>query len=57
MEVIEMMETCNAVRYLKPDPIPDELLERVIYAATRAPSPGNSQGWDFVVVRDQALKQ
>jgi nitroreductase len=57
MDVIEIMETCNAVRYLKPDPVPGELLERVIYAATRAPSPGNSQGWDFVVVRDRALKQ
>ena len=28
----------------------------MIYAATRAPSPGNSQGWDFVVVRDPDLK-
>ena len=34
-----------------------ELLERVVYAATRAPSPGNSQGWDFVIVRDAALKK
>ena len=38
------------MRYLKPDPVPEELLEKVLWAATRAPSPGNSQGWDFVVV-------
>ena len=57
MDVIEAMETCSAVRELKPDPVAQELLERVIYAATRAPSPGNSQGWDFIVVRDRGLKE
>ena len=57
MDVIETMETCSAARYLKPDPVPQELIERVIYAATRASSPGNSQAWDFVVVRDPGLKR
>jgi nitroreductase len=57
MDVIETMETCSAARYLKPDPVPQELIERVIYAATRASSPGNSQAWDFIVVRDQELKR
>jgi nitroreductase len=56
MNAIEAMETCRAIRYLKPDPVPRELIERVIYAATRASSPGNSQGWDFVVVTDRATK-
>ena len=57
MDVIEAMETCSAARYLKPDPVPQELIERVIYAATRASSPGNSQAWDFVVVRDGETKR
>ncbi|MDO8434516.1 MAG: nitroreductase family protein [Candidatus Binatus sp.] len=57
LNTIELMETCNAVRRLKPDAVPQELLERVVYAATRAPSPGNSQGWDFVIVRDAGLKK
>lgn len=56
MDVFEAMETCRAIRYLKPDPVPQELIEKVIYGATRASSPGNSQGWDFVVVRDRATK-
>jgi nitroreductase len=51
------METCRAIRYLRPDPVPDELIERVIYAATRAPSGRNSQAWSFVVVRDRGTKQ
>jgi len=57
MNVIETMETCSAARYLKPDPVPQELIERVIYAATCASSPGNSQEWDFIVIRDPEAKQ
>lgn len=57
MDAIEAMETCSAARYLRPDPVPQELIERVIYAATRASSPGNSQHWDFVVVRNPETKR
>lgn len=56
MDVFEAMSTCRAMRYLAPDPVDDELIEQIITAATWAPSPGNSQGRDFVVVRDQAKK-
>ena len=56
MDVFEAMGTCRAMRHLKPDPVPDELIDEVMWAATRAPSPGNSQGWDFVVVTDQAKR-
>ena len=57
MDVFEAMSTCRAMRYLKPDPIDDELLEQVITAATWAPSPGNSQGRDFIVVKDPVKKR
>ncbi len=57
MELFEAMETCRAMRYLKPDPIPQEMLERVIHAATRASNPGNSQRWGFVVLRDTDQKR
>jgi nitroreductase len=57
VDVIEAMETCIAMRYLKEDPVPQGDLERLVYAATRASSPGNSQGWDFVVLTDAAKKR
>lgn len=57
MDVFEAMSTCRAMRYLKPDPVDDELVEQIITAATWAPSPGNSQGRDFVVVRDDDKKR
>ena len=52
MEIFEAMETCRAIRHLKPDPIDDELLERLVHYATRAPSAGNEQLWGFLVVTD-----
>jgi nitroreductase len=56
VDVFEAIETCRAMRDLRPDPVAPELVERILRAATCAPSPGNSQGWQFVVVDDPALK-
>jgi len=41
----------------KPDPIPDEVLSRILNAAHHAPSVGFMQPWDFIVVDDPQLKQ
>ena len=57
MDLFEAMESCRAIRYLKPDPVPDELVEKLVHGATRASNPGNSQGWEFVVLRDRATKE
>jgi nitroreductase len=52
MDVFEAMGTCRAIRYYRTDPVPDEMIEQLVWAASRAPSPGNTQEWDFVVVTD-----
>ncbi|MFN0028537.1 MAG: nitroreductase family protein [Acidimicrobiales bacterium] len=52
MDVFEAMGTARAIRYLKPDPVDPEIIEKLIWAATRASSPGNSQAWEFVVITD-----
>jgi nitroreductase len=49
------MSTLRAMRRLKPDPVPDELLERLVQAAVWAPSGGNRQAMEFVIVTDRAL--
>lgn len=51
--IFEAIDTARALRKLKPDPIPDALLERVLEAAIRAPSAGNAQNWIFMIVRDR----
>ncbi len=55
--LFEMMDTARALRVLKPDPVPNALVERLLHAATRASSAGNAQNWAFVVVRDAALRR
>ncbi|MEQ8716294.1 MAG: nitroreductase family protein [Acidimicrobiales bacterium] len=57
MDTLEAMATCRAIRYLRPDPLPDDIVETILHAATRAPSPGNTQEWDFVVVDDADLRR
>ena len=52
--LFDAMYTARALRRLKPDPVPDELITRVLDAAIRAPSGGNAQNWIFIVVRDEA---
>ncbi|HKA53769.1 MAG TPA: nitroreductase family protein [Candidatus Binatia bacterium] len=53
----EAMRTLRAVRRLRPDPIPDEVLRRVLEAATWAPTGGNRQAWRVIVVKDPVRKQ
>jgi nitroreductase len=56
LNLFEAVYTARSVRRFRPDPVPDELLHRVLEAATQAPSGTNSQGWRFLVVRDPALR-
>lgn len=57
MDVIEAIETTGACRYFKPDPVPDDVLERLFDAARFGPQGGNRQPVRYVVVRDPALKK
>lgn len=53
----ETMSTLRAVRRLRPDAVPDEVLERILQAACWAPTGGNQQPWQVVVVTDPDTKQ
>lgn len=55
--LFEAMYTQRAIRRLRPDPVPENLLRRVLEAATKAPSGGNRQPWNFLVVRDAGLRK
>ena len=56
MDVREALYTTRAMRRVRPDPIPSEVQARILDAAIRAPSGGNSQGWRFLLVDDPAVK-
>src|SRR5690349_14369014 len=53
-DVFDAMGTARAMRYLEPDPVPRPLLDALVWAATRAPNPNNTQAWHFIVVEDRA---
>jgi len=56
MEISQALYTTRAMRRVKPDPIPDEVMAKLLDAAVRAPSGGNTQKWRFLIVTDQAKK-
>jgi nitroreductase len=55
--VYEAMRTLRAVRRLRPDPIPDDVMRRVFEAATWAPTGGNRQPWRVIAVKDAERKR
>ncbi len=57
MPLDEAMRTQRAIRRLKPDPVPDDLVLELIELALKAPSGSNQQNWQFVVVKDRAVKE
>ena len=56
-DLFEIIDTTRSMRRLKPDPVPDEAIERIVRAGTRAPSGQNTQPWAFVVVREAGAKR
>jgi nitroreductase len=56
-DLYETMSTLRAVRRLRPDPIPADVLERVLQAACWAPTGGNQQPWRVIVVDSAEKKQ
>ena len=56
MEAMDAIFTRRSIRKYTPEPIPKDVIERLLKAAMSAPSAGNEQPWHFVVIRDrQAL--
>ena len=56
MDLREALYTTRAMRRVRPDPLPDDVLARILDAAVRAPSGGNAQNWRMVVVDDEQVR-
>ncbi len=56
-DFFDVARSQRGVSHFKSDPIPREALDRIIEAATRAPSGSNRQPWRFVVVEDREVKR
>ncbi len=56
-DLFEIMRTMRAMRRLKPDPVPDELIRKILEAGIYAPNGSNAQSWRFLVVKDPEIKK
>src|SRR5215831_1236808 len=56
-DLFEIIRATRSMRRLKPDPVPDELIRKILEAGVCAPSGGNMQRWRFLVVRDPKVKE
>ena len=57
MDVLEAIYQRRSIRSFTDQPVPDEMLYQIIEAGTQAPSAGNMQAWEFVIVKDPAAKR
>ena len=55
--VFEIIRTTRAMRRLRPDPVPDELIRQILEAGTSAANSANTQRWRFLIVKDPEIKR
>lgn len=57
MEFYEVVRTRRSIRSFKPDPVPDDVLEKILEVIRIAPSGSNRQPWRFILVKDPAIRK
>lgn len=57
MQTIDCIRDRRSVREYRQDPIPEKVLEEILESAVQAPSAGNVQDWEFVVVKNPDIKK
>ncbi|GJM15132.1 MAG: oxidoreductase [Thermodesulfobacteriota bacterium] len=55
--IFEIINTTRSIKYFKQDPVPMDLIRKVLDAGTKAPSGENTQPWEFVVVTNREDKK
>ena len=56
LDLVDTLRSTGAVRQFQPEPVADDVLERLLDTARFAPSGGNRQGWRVIVVKDTAMR-
>jgi nitroreductase len=57
VEVLEAIRTRRSIRRYKKDPVPPELIEKLLEAGRWVPSSVNSQPWEFIIITDPEMKE
>jgi nitroreductase len=57
MTLFDVIYSAGSIRRFRPDPVPDEIITKILDAAVRAPSGSNAQSWVFLVVKDAEIRR
>ncbi len=57
MDFYDVVRKRLSIRTYKPDPVPEDVLNRILEAGRLAPSAKNYQPWKFIVVKDPVVRQ
>lgn len=57
MDIVEAIKQRKTIRAFKPDPVPREILKKIMELAVRAPSASNMQPWEFTIVQGKKLEE
>ncbi len=57
METLECIKTRRSIRSYRSDPVSNDAIKKILEAAIHAPSSGNVQDWEFVIVTDPDIKK
>ena len=55
-DFLNVLNSRKSIRRYKPDPVPDEMIDKILEAARWAPTGENYQPWRFIVIRDQETR-
>ena len=56
-EFLDLVRERRSIRKFKPDPVPDEYIQKILEAAHWAISGANAQPWEFIVIKDPLTKK
>jgi nitroreductase len=55
-DLYELVKKRRSVRRFKPDPIPDDIVDKILEVARWAPSCRNSQPWEIIAVKRKTIR-
>ncbi len=55
MDTLDAIHSRRSIRTYLDQPVPEELVQKLLAAAMQAPSARNQQPWQFVVIDDRAI--
>jgi len=55
--LLELVKKRRSTRKFKPEPIPDDYIDKIIEVARWSPSGANSQPWEFIIIKKQEVRE